>query len=436
MRQPCIPAKILLILSLAALAPAACQTPGSGATALPDHITLTWTGDPSTTMTVTWRTDTSVTRGLVHYLKETGPADGGRQAEAAARDFTTDLGKSRLFSATLVHLSPNTRYRYRLGDGEHWSAPRSFTTADPQARSFKFLIFGDSQSPVEGEEPYALWRTTVRSAFRANPDAKFMVSMGDLVDLGQRGDHWNAWFAAAEGVIDTIPIMPLTGNHESYGSRETSKPAYWAAQFSLPQNGPEDLKGRVYSYDYGPVHFVVLDSQQEEQREYGDILEVQKNWLAADLAASRAVWKIVFFHKPPYGIMPSRPNEDVKAAFCPILDKHRVDLVFNAHDHGIARTYPIRDGIFFDNGSQGTVYYITGRSGAKTYMKIEKMPWNSFFYNPLDQPNYLVAEVTEAEITIRAVKQDGTVLDVFPLNKSRETDLDAPGIPEPAASLP
>lgn len=435
MRQIQISAKILVVFALAALAPAACQTPGGGATPLPDHITLTWTGDPSTTMTITWRTDISVTRGLVQYQEETGLPNSERRVEAAAREFETDLGESRLFSATLVNLSPNTRYRYRVGDGERWSPQLSFTTADLQPRAFRFLIFGDSQSSVGGEAPYSLWRTTVHNAYRAHPDAKFMVSIGDLVDLGQSGDHWNAWFSAAAGVIDSIPIMPLTGNHESYGSRETSGPVYWSAQFSLPQNGPEGLKGRVYSYDHGPVHFAVLDSQQEEQKEYGDILGVQRDWLDADLAGSKAAWKIVLFHRPPYGVMPSRANEGVKEAFCPVIDKHQVDLVFNAHDHGIARTHPIRDGRVLENGSRGTVYYVTGRSGEKTYAKIERMPWNSFFYNPLDQPNYFVVDVTEPRITIHAIKQDGTVLDVFSLDKSKALDPDVPGVLEPAVAF-
>lgn len=30
-------------------------------------------------------------------------------------------------------------------------------------------------------------------------------------------------------------------------------------------NGPDGLKGQVYSYDYGDVHFVVLDSQEDEE---------------------------------------------------------------------------------------------------------------------------------------------------------------------------
>ena len=396
----------------------------SGATPFPDHITLTWTADPATTMTVTWRTDTTVTSGLVQFQGGEVLSSSVQQTEAIARDFTTDLGRMRLFTATLAGLSPNTKYAYRVGDEDHWSSTNHFSTADPKSRSFKFLIFGDSQSSVKVESPYAAWAITIQNAYEANPDAKFMVHVGDLVDYGQIYSHWNAWFDATSGVIDSIPIMPMAGNHECYGSRDTWRPAYWSEQFPLPPNGPEGLKNQVYSYDYGPVHFVVLDSQQFEQKLYGDILAPQKEWLRADLAASEATWKIAFFHKPPYEIKLDRPNEEIRAAFCPVLERYHVDLVFNGHDHAVSRTYPIRDGSLVKTPSMGTIYYIVGRSGDKTYHDVAKTAWNSFFYNPEDQPIYFVVEVDDCKITIQTVKQDGTLVDSFFVDKAEDISSD------------
>jgi hypothetical protein len=244
------------------------------------------------------------------------------------------------------------------------------------------------------------------------------------VDWGQSGAHWNAWFAAAKGVIDRVPEMPVVGNHDYFGSRDMAKPYYWIAQWITPQNGPEGLKSQVYSYDYGPVHFAVLDSQQEEQKKHGDILKIQQSWLEADLAASKARWKMVFFHKPPYESYPNRTNPEIKAAFCPILEKHGVDLVFTAHDHAIARTYPIRNGVMMQRPSQGVIYYVSGQSGGKTYKAVRKMDWNTYFYHPADQPNYFVVEVTEKKITVNTIKLDGTILDVFFIDKAKDVSSD------------
>jgi hypothetical protein len=418
--------KTLILMSTIAFLPRfSWLTPAdSGATATPDHVALTWTGDPAATMTITWRTDTTVTAGAVQYQKGGKLSKNAKKAKAASRDFITDLGATRLFTCTLSNLSPDTRYSYRVGDGNYWSDQSIFTTASRKTRAFKFLIFGDSQAPVGGDNPYGVWRKTVHGAFEANSDARFMVNVGDLVDYGQLEAHWNAWFSAAKGVVDRIPEMAVPGNHEFFGSRDMTKPQYYNAQWVLPQNGPEGLKGQVYSYDYGPAHFVVLDSQAQEQRSREDILKIQAPWLEADLAASKAKWKIVFFHKPPYPIYPKRYNDDVKAAFCPILEKHGVDLVFNAHDHGIARTYPIKADALMKRPSEGVIYYVSGQSGGKTYKAVRKMDYNTLFYNPVDKSNYFVVDVTEKKITVKAVLQDGKVLDDFFIDKERDISSD------------
>jgi archaellin len=408
---------LVLLLTLAIMPLAIGQSPGTGATAVPDHITLTWIDNPSTTMTITWRTDPSVTAGVVQYQKGDKLSTSPKEAKANPREFVANIGTARIFASTLVNLSPNAKYSYRVGDGKNWSAVKTFTTAKKQAKSFKFLVASDSQSSMSEKEPYNIWRETLHKAYQKNPDAKFLINVGDLVDIGQFGDHWNAWFKAGEGVIDTIPEMPATGNHESFGSAET-KPAYFISQFTLPQNGPEGLKSEVYSYDYGQVHFVVLQSQgREQKKQYGDILKAQQDWLEADLAASKARWKVILFHKPPYGVMPSRTNDDVRDAFCPIFDKHHVDIVISAHDHGIARTYPLKAGVKVEDPSQGTVYFVDGRGGPKTYSNLSKQPWNDFFYDPKDQPTYMTIQVDGKKITVNSVKQDGTVLDSYSIKK-------------------
>ena len=108
-----------------------------------------------------------------------------------------------------------------------------------------------------------------------------------------------------------------------------------------------------------------------------------------------------------------------------MLEKHHVDITFNGHDHGVARTYPINGGVFGRKPSQGTVYFVTGRSGNKTYLDLLKKPFNSYFYNPLDQPNYLVVEVKGLLLTVKTYKQDGTLVDTYTIDKANDVDSDA-----------
>nr|WP_231969080.1 metallophosphoesterase [Thermoanaerobacterium sp. RBIITD] len=135
-------------------------------------------------------------------------------------------------------------------------------------------MFGDSQSGVATDPQYGPWKTTIQNSFKANPDAKFFVNVGDLVEIGQMYAHWNNWFDAAKGVIDTIPEMPVQGNHETYQSKnyDSAKPKDFVNQFVVPQNGPDSLKGQTYSFDYGNAHIVMLDSQEDEEEPVaGDI---------------------------------------------------------------------------------------------------------------------------------------------------------------------
>lgn len=246
-------------------------------TVKPDHITLTWTKDPKTTQTITWRTSTNVTKGLVQYKNLT--TGETKTFNATKQDFSTsstdiNTGCMNLFSATLENLTPGTKYSYMVGDGQNWSTENKFKTEASKEDDVKFIVFGDSQSGNADVPNYAPWNKTVQNAYSKNKDADFMMNVGDLVEKGQDYRHWNNWFNAAKGVIDNLPEMPVQGNHKTYNAVgwDSTKPKYFTNQFKVPMNGPDGFKGQVYSYDYGNVHFVMLDSQEDEESSNNDEL--------------------------------------------------------------------------------------------------------------------------------------------------------------------
>jgi len=411
-----VPALALALLGFAAASGAVSAT---GSTAAPDHIALTWTADPLTTQTVTWRTASGVKTGMVRYQEGDTLTASAVTAPARGAAFVNDLGTDTLFTAEISGLKENTKYSYQVGDGNVWSPAGAFTTGTPV--EFEFLIFGDSQSG-SSELIYAPWKETVHNAIRDNPGARFFVNVGDLVEIGHGEAHWNAWFDAAAGVIDHIPEMAVQGNHETLvgaGRSDHLKPDFMTRQLPVPQNGPEGLKGQVYSYDFGCAHIVVLDSQQqEEQPVYGDILKAQTAWLDQDLARTRRAWTFVFFHKPPYSNTPDRMNDDVKGAFGPVLDAHHADVVFNGHDHDYSRTFPMLADHAVNAYAKGTVYMVVGRSGNKFYDDLTAKSWNAFFYNPKDQPMYLDVKVSPGKLTVTARKSDGTRIEEFIMAKA------------------
>lgn len=380
------------------------------------HITLTWAADARTTQTITWQTDFRVVGGKVQYGE---PSKGGvfpnifRTVDAEVSGLATNEGNSSVHSATLTGLKPGTKYLYRVSDGDSWSEINSFRTSPVNVSRFKMLVFGDSQSMN-----YDMWSDTLHQAYQANPDAAFMINVGDLVDVGLDYGQWRGWFAAGTGVIDHIPVVPVVGNHETYtGGRGFSMPLLFTGQFRLPDNGPEGLKGQVYSFDYGNVHFSVLDSQAGEEREFAPhMIEEQQVWLDQDLARTTKLWKIVLIHRPLYDNRSKDGNAHLRSAFRPIFDKYHVDVVLAGHDHAYTRSYPLRGEVVVES-TVGTRYITTGRSGTKFYHRTEAKEWNEFFYNPTDAPNYLTVEVAGRNLTVKAFKQSGELLDNWSITK-------------------
>ena len=195
-----------LLIFLLSLASAFFALTDCLAAAQPDQLHLSWSGDTTTTMTISWRVDSERCK-IVQYQAAAAFTDQVKEIIAGSMLFKSELGNTLLFHATLVNLLPGTRYIYRVGDGTNWSASHYFTTAALQEQKFSFLVFGDSQSVP----PYRQWRDTLQAAYRAHPEVKFFLNSGDLVDTGQSAAHWQVWFAAAAGVIDTIPAMPGAG---------------------------------------------------------------------------------------------------------------------------------------------------------------------------------------------------------------------------------
>ena len=408
---------VLVIVLVLSSSSAFLSTIAIGATTAPENITLTWSTDPKTTQTITWRTTAATVGGQVQYAESIHGhlfPEHAVTIAAGVEALNTNIGDVAIHSAVVSGLKPNTRYIYRVGGDDGWSQPQYFTTAPAIAQDFTFLVFGDSQSIN-----YNVWGTTLRQGYQANQQAAFIANVGDLVDVGQDYSQWNSWFSAGQGIVATIPVMPVTGNHESYTpQRQFSMPVLFTAQFKLPLNGPENLRGQVYSFDYGDAHFIMLDSQEGEQRAFvPDMLESQKAWLENDLQSTRKKWKLAFLHRPLYNNKAGDGEANIRKAFGSIFDKYHVDVVFTGHDHAYARTYPIYGSMVTASPAQGTIYVAAGRSGTKTYRNLLAKEWHEFFYDPQDEPNYLVVAVSQTALQVKAVKQSGVLIDNWVIYK-------------------
>lgn len=426
---------ICILISIVIIPAAAAEAYKSNATSVPDHLTLSWTGDAKTTQTFTWRTDTTVTESIVQY-KSGVSADlsaGGLEVKGTVTPFTvntaTDKTNENIHSATVTGLTAGMTYTYRVGDGKNWSNNYSFTTEAADTPNFKFLVFGDPQPiyPLTTQQ-YTVWEKTVKNAYAANPDAKFMAIMGDTSENGGSGAMWDKFFTAGSAVFPKIPLMAVQGNHDTFSDTyyPYNLPFGYRTNFTNPENGPDIVKESCYSYDYGKVHFVVLDSQGVEESALlngADILAPQVEWLDKDLAEHKdATFTIVMMHKPIYYNVKERSNVELQV-FIPVFDKYHVDVVVAGHDHVNKITYPMKANSPVSSTKDGTVYTIMGRSGEKYYDNAHQNVYDAFYYDPQDQPTYNVFNVNGTKLTIDMYKQDGTKITSYTIDKAGTTVL-------------
>lgn len=122
---------------LAALVLFACvlaaQTP-------PDQIHLAWTRDPSTTVTVVWRTLDTAVPSAVEYRRQ--GENRWRRAIGGPRPSGTE---GRLHEALVQGLEPGSRYEYRVaGPQGIWSNVYSFLTAPRPGGAFEAVFLADT----------------------------------------------------------------------------------------------------------------------------------------------------------------------------------------------------------------------------------------------------------------------------------------------------
>ncbi|WP_371371950.1 metallophosphoesterase [Sporomusa aerivorans] len=369
------------------------------------------TADMKHERTISWKTSNFGNPGSLEIRPK--QSNNSTKINAEAVELPSDNGGKRfmLYTAHITNLTAGTEYEYRVSVGKRQSVWKEFKT-EPEATAFKTLVFGDSQSADYSKD----WAKTAQIAWANNPDAAFFINMGDLVDNGQDDWQWNAWFDGAAKLFEAMPIAPVMGNHEAYSlDWKMALPNYYLSFFAVPGNGPAGLERYAYSYDYGDVHFTVLNTQLNELHDwYPDLLEQQKKWLANDLAQTQKRWKVVLMHRGIWAHPFTGPLDEIGKAFAPVFDTYHVDLVFTAHVHSYARTAALKNG---RRDPAGTIYITTGRSGEKVWDKSPQKPMDEVYYNPLDMPNYLVLEASHDFIKVAAFKQNGELIDQTEIKK-------------------
>ena len=336
----------------------------------PYNINTTINGDPSTQMGISWFTNANVTGGVVQIVegKASKPSAFSKAKEIPAQSIAIDSviyvsigsesrnnnegliaatgfmkGEKRSYTsnkALIDKLKPNTVYSYRVGKKGAWSEIGSFTTASAGKEPFTFIYITDTQANTD--ENFDVSKTTVETAFRHVPDARFLLVTGDLVDSsgGQTSEwEWEQWFEKMQHVWMRLPVAPAQGNHDASPFSNWSHHFNTDKSFNAQQTDDKAktaMDGTVYPFVYGDALFMVINFEDMAKGEpYFSALE---QWMRRQVAARSDVkWRIVAFHKTMFtgysSRLAGREGITIRRRFASVFQELGVDLVIQGHDH-------------------------------------------------------------------------------------------------------
>ncbi|BEU86744.1 hypothetical protein TAMA11512_02080 [Selenomonas sp. TAMA-11512] len=373
---------------------------------------------PEKSRTFMWQSDDERPAQLVE-LRETG-TDSVTVVEAVSEPFTDDNRTGFMHTARIDTLRPGTSFEWRVRDGEMLTEWKSLRTPEVN-QPCKVIIFPDSQSA-----DYSGWSELAHAARERSMNADFFINMGDLVDNGEARSQWDDWLRGVTPMIESIPFAPIMGNHETYDRDWNVRlPAAYLAEFATPEVAGSAFPRYYYSFDYGPVHFAVLNTQWRETEDFqAGLLEEQLEWLPRDMAATKKPWKVVLLHKDvlQYRLKDTTRFADRKEGFSdigqqwmPVFDALDIDLVLSAHLHTYRRRGHIKG---FARSENGPLYVLTGVAGDVRYVGI----WVDHALDVAVAPqpemdNYMTLEADDRRLTLRAFLPDGTQIDAASLER-------------------
>ena len=418
------------------------------------------TGTPSS-MIVRWRTD-----GLTETKLSYGREVGNLGTTIEYQGLTTE------HEVLITGLDSSTRYYYEIGNAETTFVGNDadyFFKTSPRKGSkepVRVWVIGDSgrcsQSQPGCARAAAVMDEYLDWAFENGERmADIVLMLGDNAYPDATDDEiTRGLFEPFAKVLRNHILWPVPGNHEFYGGSDspTQSGPYYEA-FTLPRaaeaGGVASGTEAYYSYDYGNVHFVALDSH-DTSRDAPANAETNicpgdgtggamYNWLCEDLAATTQDFIVSYWHHPPYskGSHDSDdPREtamhDMRERFLPMLEHYGADLNLTGHSHSyersvlidghydhsalyrpsihgkdITRGHPDNGGYRKDDGAnQGSIYSVMGSSSGRA-----SVAQHPIMVHWEDVEGSVVVDFEGNQMDAYFIRIDGAVNDRYRLTK-------------------
>ena len=244
----------------------------------------------SQSMVIRWRTlEPSISK--VNYGENAGNLN-----------FTkTDNSSTTEHELEITGLSANTLYHYEIEDGTsdnvNLSTGLTFKTYPTTGTNapLRAWVLGDCGTGNGSQR-------SVRDAYynlTGTQHTDMMLFLGDnAYNSGTDAEYQFSLFEDMyeEKLKNTVSWSCL-GNHDGYTANSNSQTGPYYDIFTFPKSGEAGGMASgteaYYSFDYGNVHFIVLDSYETDRSIGGTMY----NWCQNDIENTLADWIVAFWHQ-------------------------------------------------------------------------------------------------------------------------------------------
>ena len=258
------------------------------------------------------------------------------------------------------------------------SAELTQGTALPnRAGSVKFAAIGDNGTGDRPQYEVGAQMAKSHAAFRFD----LVIMLGDNMYGGQRpADFANKFEKPYAALLAAgVRFQASIGNHDDD-----------VVQLKYPHfnmNGQ-----RYYSFVRGNVRFFALDSNLMSKE--------QLAWLDRTLAEAREDWKICYFHHPLYSNADRHGSSmDLRVLMEPLFIKHRVNVVFQGHDHVYERLHP----------QNGIVYFVSGAGGQLRRGNMSPAKETAAYFD--QDRSFMLVEIAGSTMYFQSISRTGQIVD-------------------------
>jgi 3',5'-cyclic AMP phosphodiesterase CpdA len=313
----------------------------------------------------------------------------------------------------------------------------------------RFVFLADSRGDNETIPINPVLQTIIEKINHLNPRPAFVVFGGDMAFRGfiHKRNMLQEWKDLFQPLTDNGTILyAAIGNHELY--REDSKgfiienqQAFQQIFTDNPTNGPPGYERLAYSFlsPGGDAFFAALDPYFLTDNETpghlgGNVTSAQLDWLADQVAQTKAAHRFLFIHTPYYYVTGQDPDEnstsnDSHTKLWYLLDQNRFDFLACGHQHLYSRKTidssilpnpPLPGPIVWKNN---VVQLLNGTCGAhpdnSTAYIVDPTLWH--VSNPPETYYFSVVDIDGHKATVTSYKTDNgdfTVFDTFTITKA------------------